>query len=606
MVSAFLKSTLRTFRENLGRFLANTLIIFVSLVLIAGLGAIAPVALASFSSELTQEKAADLIVKNTSTSGFSQEQIDQILDLGDFSYSEAFFSADMDIGGKMTRLYGMQLEDRQANYLTLDEGSYPTKLLEVAVGRGNTYRTTYHPGDTIDINIYGIIIHLRVTGVIDNPLYFTTDGEPALTDTDRNIEQIIYLSPRLMQLLPLPQTDLMLRFEEDAPAYFTDEYYAYARERADQIDALMGEGATVTLTMEENFSYRTLKEAMDKVQVLALSFPFFFVAICALVNFIIVRRLIEDERQRIGCCGSLGVPEHQIMAKYVSFAGISSLIGVALGLFVGPFLLPYVAYIAIGTLFWLPPIDFAFAANFGIYFGIAILVIALLETAIMIHRRVRQKPAVLMQPKAPKAGKKILLEHIKPLWRLLPFRYKSTLRNIFRNRVNLILTTLSVAGSTGLTFIGFALMAVSLGLADDPLYHALSGPMTPISVVVVICALAMAVLIVFNLADMNITERVREIATLKVLGYNDHECDFYVFREIIIMTIFGVTIGLPLGLAFMYYVLTALDFGSLGDISWYWYILTVAIILLSTLLVDGLLTRKIRAVDMNDSLKSLD
>lgn len=604
-MKAFAKTVLRMFRENLGRFFTNTLIIFVSLVLIAGLGAISPVTLSSFSRELAEQRVADLLVKSTSTEGFSEDQVDRILDLGDFSYSETFFSADLDIGGVMTRLYGMDLEGREANYVSLLEGDYPKNLFEVAVGEGNTYRAEHHAGDTIVLNIYGILIKLKVTGVVSNPLYFTNDGEPALTDTSRNVEQIIYLSPKLLSILPLPYTDLMLRFTQ-APDYFTDEYEALARETADTITETLGSDNVAVLTLEENFSYRTLEEAMNKVEILAIFFPIVFVVICALVNFIVMKKLIEDERSKIACCDSLGIPEHRIALKYIAFSLLSSIVGFALGMLVGPFLIPIVAYNAIGILFTLPPVDFSFAANFGIYFGLGIIVISLIETLIMVHREMSQTPASLLTGKAPKAGKKILLEHVKPLWKILPFRYKSSLRNIFRNKVNLILTTLSIAGSEGLVYIGFGLLAISLALRNDALYSTLSGPMVPISLVIVACALALAVLIVFNLAEMNIAERQREIATLKVLGYTDRECDMYVFREIVVMTGFGICIGLPMGVLFMWAVIRELDFGALNEIAWYWYLICIGIIGLATAVVDWLLRSKIQAVDMNDSLKSID
>lgn len=609
-MSALVKTTLWMFRENVGRFIANTLIIFFSLVIIAGLGGISPVTLTSFSDFLKEENASDLIVKSTSLTGFSDSQIETIESVDGVSGVDGYFAMDLEIDGEMTRIYAMELEGRQINTLELVEGRWPTGYLEIAVGEGNSVRESLSPGDTVSfdlLSLLGIKMNLTVTGVVSSPLYFCYDGEPSQTDPDTELGRIIYLSPSLVSALSsiLPVTDVAVTIDTEYD-FFSDEYTEQAAEVAAAITSALGADSCAVLTMEENFSYASLDAAMDKVEILALVFPFAFIAICALVNFVTLRRLIEDERTRLGCCASLGVQPWKLMCKYLSFSLASSILGFALGLFVGPFLLPYVAYVAIGTMFTIPEINFSFAATYGLIFGSVIIVISALETAIMVWRRLLEKPSELLLGKAPKPGKRIFLERIKPLWKILPFRYKSSLRNIFRKKVNLVLTTLSVAGSEALVFIGFALLSVSIALKNDVLYSSLAGPMVPISFVIIVCAVALSVLIVFNLCDMNIAERNRELATLKVLGYQDVECDLYVFRETIIMSVFGMILGIPMGVLVMWWALTALDFGTLADIRWYWYILTVAVIAISSAIVDGLLSRKIRAIDMNESLKSLD
>ena len=116
----------------------------------------------------------------------------------------------------------------------------------------------------------------------------------------------------------------------------------------------------------------------------------------------------------------------------------------------------------------------------------------------------------------------------------------------------------------------------------------------------------MAVSVVYALANMNISERVREIATLKVLGYTETECSLYTFREIFIITVFAVILGLPISTAIIAGVLEYLEFGNISEVEWYSYIATFCIIILSTLIVNLILIRRIRKIDMNGSLKSIE
>ncbi|HBN00259.1 MAG TPA: hypothetical protein DD384_03375 [Firmicutes bacterium] len=192
------------------------------------------------------------------------------------------------------------------------------------------------------------------------------------------------------------------------------------------------------------------------------------------------------------------------------------------------------------------------------------------------------------------------------LWDKLPFRYKSSFRNIFRQKKNLILTSLSVIGSTVLLMLGFGLLDISHALKDDALFGNVASSMGSISFVIILFALSMAIVVIYSLANMNIQDRQREIATLKVLGYHDKECSFYTFREIMIISIGSSLLALPISALLMYFVFNWLDFGSINDVQWCSYIFSFAIVILATILVNLLLYPKIKTVDMNDSLKTLD
>ena len=127
-----------------------------------------------------------------------------------------------------------------------------------------------------------------------------------------------------------------------------------------------------------------------------------------------------------------------------------------------------------------------------------------------------------------------------------------------------------------------------------------------ISFVVIIASAALCILVIYNLTDMNISERRREIATLKVLGYQQSEVQGYIFREVMIMSVMGALLGLPVGCGIFAIVIEYLDFGALELINWYCYLGSIGIVIVFLLIAELLLVRKINKVDMTTSLKSVD
>jgi putative ABC transport system permease protein len=231
----------------------------------------------------------------------------------------------------------------------------------------------------------------------------------------------------------------------------------------------------------------------------------------------------------------------------------------------------------------------------------------LLVTLLVTNKSLKETPASLLLPLAPKPGKKILLERIPFIWNHLKFKYKSAVRNIFRYKGRLWMVIISVLGSTALVMAGLGIYDVSGAVLEiNGISVDLTGTLKPIALIVVFFAMALSVLVLFNLTNMNIGERQKEIATLKVLGYKTLEVDGYVFREILAMAVMGILLGIPTGLGLLYFIFKYLDFGSIADIKWYSYFLAFFISLSFIGIVDLLLARKIHHIDMNESLKSVE
>ena len=123
------------------------------------------------------------------------------------------------------------------------------------------------------------------------------------------------------------------------------------------------------------------------------------------------------------------------------------------------------------------------------------------------------------------------------------------------------------------------------------------------------CAAALAFIVLFNLGNINISERVREIATLKVLGFYPRETGAYVFRESMVLSVMGIVCGIPLGILLHRFIMLQLKVDMVTfeiRIRWNSYVYSVFAVLLFTICVDLLMRRKINRIDMAESLKSIE
>lgn len=642
-MKAFTKTLWRMFAKNKGRLIGNSLIVLISLALSGGLAVMPDLYQDAYiQNNYVDTNVPDIILKNKTSDGFSGEDLEEIKKDDDINDAVRLLSADYTSNDDIYRIYVQDLDSNVCK-LTLLEGNKPTKTYDfkenipVLALEGNLNRECYKIGDVISLSldsmnemlgmdvssIIGISsLKLEVTGIVSSPLYNSVQKENAMLEDgdDKYIKSAFYLD---IDLLPetvhvdawnidvplssfLTYTDIQISYKHQNQ-YFSDGYKDEIDKKVSSLKEEFGEENVETLTLEENVSYNLFKSYNEKVRKITYVFPIFFMVVCALVNLITISRLIKEERPIIATYLSLGVSKSKIVFKYVLFSAISVLVGGIVGLMIGLPLVPKVVLPAYQSIFQMSSnlkISFFNLSSYLLFSAVFLLSIGV--TLYCSLKTFTETPASLMQAKAPKAGKKILLERISFFWKRLPFRYKSSCRNIFRQKKNLLLTSLSVIGSTVLLMLGFGLLDISEALKNDSLFGNVASSMGSISFVIVIFALAMTIVVVYSLANMNIQDRQRELATLKVLGYHDKECSMYTFREIIIISTGAALLGLPISALLIYYVFGWLDFGSLSDVRWYSYILSFAVVVLATIIVNLLLYPKIKKVDMNDSLKTLD
>lgn len=352
----------------------------------------------------------------------------------------------------------------------------------------------------------------------------------------------------------------------------------------------------------------TLEGIADKVELMGNILPPFFIAISMLVTSTTITRLIEEERPTIACYKTLGYSNFLIVSRYIVFSFTTVVIGCVLGILLGNFALRPAIFNAAASNYGTITAPGNSYLTQGIIWSIVMVVVIVLTALIASFTLSKKKPSELLRPKSPKAGKKIFLERICFFWKRLSFKFKSTFRNIFRFKTKLLMTVLSVAGSTIMLWIGLALFATIKGLESDAVFDAVgfADSINAIAAVVTVCGVLLAILVLFNLTNINIEERRREIATLKVLGYKQGEVAGFIYREVIILSVVGILLGLPSGYYFCGFIFNYLDFGSLSHILWYHWIMVVAIAFTSVIIANFLLYRKIKKIEMVSSLKTVE
>ncbi len=560
-----------------------------------------------------------------------------------------------------------------------------------------------------------------------------------------------------------------------------------------------GEAEWYIFTRDDNPGYSEYASNAERIDKIASVFPIFFLLVAGLVCLTTMSRMVEENRTQVGTLKALGYSNSRVMAHYMTYALTAAAIGSIVGAFGGMVLFPGVIVYAYSIMYIVTETVFVFNPVYIVFSSGSMMAAIALTVFFSCNKVLAETPASLMRPKAPKAGKRVLLERIGFLWNRLGFFGKVTGRNLFRYKRRMLMTVIGIAGCTALMLTGFGLKnSVSdiidlqygdiyqysgmVAVADDmseqdtqELYDELleydaatvytpvmlkqytisSGDMNVQSyitvaqdsavleqmvdfrerlskdelslrngticteklatllgvgagdevtirisdqesrtvtigavtehyashyfymteelfselfghlpdynmvyfnnavsehpedeesfsesimacegvltvmlnttsagtfedmlgmidmviIVLIVSAGALAFVVLYNLTNVNITERIREIATLKVLGFYDREVSSYVFRENIILSVIGDVAGLLLGIVLCSFVVQTAEIDEVmfgREIHATSYIYAFAMTLLFSLLVNLIMTRVLKKISMVESLKSVE
>ena len=236
-----------------------------------------------------------------------------------------------------------------------------------------------------------------------------------------------------------------------------------AQEKIDDMEI----GNSYALSRKENMGYSSFDSNSSIVSNIAKIFPLFFFLIAALVCMTTMTRMVDEQRTQIGVLKALGYSNAQIVGKYMFYSGSAAFLGTLLGFFVGCKVFPAVIWDAYTMMY-----DFSDTVDYIINYklGLLCLAVALLcsmgATWVSIAADFKVPPAELIRPKTPPAGKRILLERIKPLWNRISFLYKVSIRNIFRDKKRFLMMVIGVSGCTALLIAGIGIRATISKVAD--------------------------------------------------------------------------------------------------------------------------------------------
>lgn len=620
-----------------------------------------------------------------------------------------------------------------------------------------------------------------------------TDGENQLAAAKEQIEE----KEDQLEAAETELADGLLQYQEkqsefDEQMQDADDQIADAQSKIDAIE----KPETYVLDRNTNVGYVCLKNDSGVVKGIANVFPVFFFLVAALICMTTMNRMVEEQRTQIGVLKALGFSEGKIMGKYLFYSGSAAISGTLIGYVLGIHFFPLVIITAYGIVYKMGGIYYVSDPPLALVSLTVAVLCSVGTTWLSCHKELKEVAADLMRPKAPKAGKRVFLEHVPFIWKRLKFLQKVSVRNIVRYKKRFFMMVIGISGCTALLVMGFGVRDSVVAVADqqyeeiqlydigvtlkdgkmpgeadlksldsvlekenaagmyamektidlvtdkgtksihmvavenpdevgdfislhtkkqEPIAYPKEGEavlskkvaetyavkkgdtillrdsdnnemhlkvtgicenhiynyvyiapesyekqigdvvfknvyvrlpdasdihevsaalmkadgvtavtvnsdmlsrisqmmscMNYIVIIIIICAGALAFIVLYNLNNINITERVREIATIKVLGFYPKETASYVFRENMVLTAIGCGLGLILGKWFHRFVMGEIQIDMVSfnvQINAVSYLFSVLLTMGFAWIVNCMMTGKLERINMAESLKSID
>ena len=211
------------------------------------------------------------------------------------------------------------------------------------------------------------------------------------------------------------------------------------------------------LDRNANTGYVSFIQDTESVANIGKVFPIVFFIVATLISLTSMTRMVEEQRTQIGTLKALGYHKIQIAAKYIIYASLACVLGGILGMSVGFVLIPKVIWMMYEMMYQIRDIVLSFDWYNG---GMGLILMSLCMIGATIYaawKELVNTPATLMRPKAPKMGRRVLLERLTFIWKRLSFSQKVTIRNIFRYKKRVLMTIIGILGCTSLILAGFGL-----------------------------------------------------------------------------------------------------------------------------------------------------
>ena len=223
-----------------------------------------------------------------------------------------------------------------------------------------------------------------------------------------------------------------------------------------------------------NPGYTGFGQDAERMANLASVFPVIFFLVAALVCLTTMTRMVEEQRVQIGSLKAMGYSSLAISRKYIFYGLLPSLTGGLMGLVIGYILFPKMIFMAYQIMYQVPDIELRAYPGISAFSVLAAVACTTLATLWACLATLRETPASLMRPRTPKAGKRVFLEYIRPLWKRMSFTHKVTARNLFRYQKRFWMTVIGIGGGTALIIAGFGMrssLLFTMTRQYDELFH---------------------------------------------------------------------------------------------------------------------------------------
>ncbi|AIQ56256.1 ABC transporter permease [Paenibacillus borealis] len=516
---ALWKDVFREIRHTKARFLSIFAIIMLGVSFFAGIKSAGPDMLNTAATYYKDYRLMDLRVQ--STYGLTEKSIDDLRDIPGVQTVQPVYSSDVFLGesGLIAKVYSYTGENELNGY-KITSGHLPEASGEIVLDANLLQEEKFSLGDSItfsgeagnDLAENFQTLSYTVVGFVQSPQYIETSNR-GTSRIGKGTADAFAVIPEDNFNLPV-YTEAYLSFTDTAaesaytPAYddlverhlseTEDALKNYPEQRLEELKAeaaeMMAAGqqpmdATQQQQQQQqaealaaqnpleqpkvyvtdrtiNPGYAEYKDNADRLSAIATAFPVFFFLIAALVSLTTMTRMVEEQRLQIGTLKALGYGAMDIMAKFLVYGTLASLAASIAGLAVGFTLFPGIIYNAYGQLYNLPDVIKSFYPAYAIISIIVALVCTAMTAMIASRVELRSNASVLMRPKSPKSGQRIMLERFGFLWRRLSFVQKVTARNLFRYKQRMFMTVIGVAGCTALILTGFGLKDSIGSIAD--------------------------------------------------------------------------------------------------------------------------------------------
>ena len=498
-----LKNLLREIKRTFTKFLSIFAICALGVAFFAGIRATSPDMKEAGDRLYNTYNLSDISV--ISTSGLTADNIRDLESIEGIQAVRASLFVDAMARGtgekeKNLRLYSMPIKlkseyaplidlipdygidtspEYEMNGVEIVSGRMPLNDTETALDYTLEGSLVKQLGDEITLTTSGGTVTLRVVGFIRSPMYISMFERGTSSIGNGTSDGFAYASGNAISSLgtKLPvmsllntyytRADSVISGKEGLSAY-SDEYEALVNEVTDRIEdyASTQSGTWYIQDRSGNPGYSDYSENTDRIAAVGDVFPLIFFIVAALVCLTTMTRMVEEQRIEMGTMKALGYGGWQIAMKYAVYAMSACISGGVVGAIIGFKLFPYVIMKGYSIMYYLGKLETPYRADIAFMAIAAMAVCTAAATFSACYASLKEVPATLMRPKAPKAGRRVLLEKIPFIWKKLSFTSKVTVRNLFRYKKRFFMSVIGIAGSGALLVTAFGLNDSIFGIIE--------------------------------------------------------------------------------------------------------------------------------------------